>query len=251
MVAEAYNYPVSDGQLFRMDGGSRINYYAHGFDAMINFGFKGDAKQDYETLFSRYSGSLSGDLKDYSVLSYISSHDDDHPFDPARLRPFEAATKLMLSPGAAQIYYGDETARLLNIAEAKGDAKLRSKMDWTVLKTDAAIPSIKSGQTYQQLLAHWQKLGQFRRAHLAVGAGLHQQISASPYVFKRSYGQDVVVVALDLPSEKAHRIPVADAFKEGEQVQDFYSGSVATVKAGHVELSGAFSLVLLAKLATP
>ena len=251
MVAEAYNYPVSDGQLFRMDGGSRINYYAHGFDAMINFGFKGDAKQDYETLFSRYSGSLSGDLKDYSVLSYISSHDDDHPFDPARLRPFEAATKLMLSPGAAQIYYGDETARLLNIAEAKGDAKLRSKMDWTVLKTDAAIPSIQSGQTYHQLLAHWQKLGQFRRAHLAVGAGLHQQISASPYVFKRSYGQDVVVVALDLPSEKAHRIPVADAFKEGEQVQDFYSGSVATVKAGHVELSGAFSLVLLAKLATP
>lgn len=247
MVAEAYNYPVSDGQLFRMDGGSRINYYAHGFDAMINFGLKGDAKQSYEALFSTYSGYLADELKNYSVLNYISSHDDDHPFDPARVRPFEAATKLMLSPGAAQIYYGDEVARLLNIPEATGDAKLRSMMDWRVLKKDVPITSINTGQTYKQLLQHWQKLGQFRRAHLAVGAGVHQQISASPYVFKRTYLQDTVVIALDFPIEKSHRVPVADVFKEGEQVKDFYSGFVTTVKAGHVEIPGTHSLVLLAK----
>lgn len=247
MLAEAYNYPVSDGQLFRMDGGSRVNYYANGFDAMINFGFKGDAHQSYEALFSSYATYLSGDLKNYSVLSYISSHDDDHPFDAARVRPFEAATKLMLSPGAAQIYYGDEVARLLNILEATGDAKLRSMMDWSVLKKDVPIASLKTGQTYRQLLEHWQKLGQFRRAHLAVGAGVHQQISAAPYVFKRSYQQDAVVVALDLPVEKKHQISVADVFKDGEQVKDFYSGAVATVKAGRVEIPGNFTLVLLGK----
>lgn len=247
MVAEAYNYPVSDGQLFRMDGGGRINYYANGFDAMINFGFKGDAHQSYESLFSSYATYLASDLKNYSVLSYISSHDDDHPFDAARIRPFEAATKLMLSPGAAQIYYGDEVARLLNIAEATGDAKLRSAMDWSVLKKEVPIASLKTGQTYQQLLEHWQKLGQFRRAHLAVGAGVHQQISAAPYVFKRSYMQDAVVVALDLPIEKNHLVPVADVFKDGEQVKDFYSGAVVTVKAGRVEIPGNFSLVLLGK----
>lgn len=247
MVAEAYNYPVSDGQLFRMDGGGRINYYANGFDAMINFGFKGDAHQSYEALFSSYSTYLAGDLKNYSVLSYISSHDDDHPFDAARVRPFEAATKLMLCPGAAQIYYGDEVARLLNIAEATGDAKLRSMMDWSVLKKEVPIASLKTGQTYQQLLEHWQKLGQFRRAHLAVGAGAHQQMSATPYVFKRTHLQDAVVVALDLPVEKMHQISVVDVFKEGEQVKDFYSGAVATVKAGRVEIPGNFSLVLLGK----
>ena len=71
-------------------------------------------------------GELKGGLKPYSVLNYISSHDDDHPFDAKRERVFESATKLLLSPGAAQIYYGDETARELIVPGAKGDATLRN-----------------------------------------------------------------------------------------------------------------------------
>lgn len=251
MTAEAYNYPISDGLQFRMDGGSQINYYAHGFDSMINFGFKSDAHQNYEALFSSYANYLAKDLKGYSVLNYMSSHDDGSPFDPARLQPFEAATKLMLSPGSAQIYYGDEIARLLNVAEAQGDAKLRSMMDWTLLKKKQVIPSISTGQTYQDLLAHWQKLGQFRQTHLAVGAGSHQQLSATPYVFKRSYEKggvsDVVVVALDLPIEVKHSITVGAVFKDGETVRDYYSGQTMVVKAGKVELPGKYTIVLLAK----
>nr|WP_314861014.1 alpha-amylase family glycosyl hydrolase [uncultured Undibacterium sp.] len=251
MTAEAYNYPISDGLLFRMDGGSRINYYAHGFDSMINFGFKTDAHKHYEALFSSYANYLSQDLKGYSVLNYISSHDDGSPFDPARLQVFEAATKLMLSPGSVQIYYGDEIARLLNVADAQGDAKLRSMMDWTLLKKKLAIPSISTGQTYQDLLKHWQKLGQFRQAHIAVGAGDHQQLSAAPYVFKRSYAKDglsdAVVVALNLPVAVKHSIAVGTVFKDGETVRDYYSGQTVIVKAGKVELTGKYTIVLLAK----
>lgn len=251
MTAEAYNYPIKDGLLFRMDGGSRINYYAHGFDSMINFGFKSDAHQSYEALFSQYSGYLSGELKSYSVLNYISSHDDDRPFDPARLQPFAAATKLMLSPGSAQIYYGDETARLLNVAEAQGDAKLRSMMNWNGLQKNLPIPSMTGSQTYRDLLSHWQKLGQFRRAHVAVGAGTHQQLSASPYVFKRSYQRDgvhdAVIVALDLASEKIHQLDVSAVFQDGDKVRDYYSGQDVTVQGGKVSLRGQHAIILLGK----
>lgn len=254
MTAEAYNYPIRDGLLFRMDGGSRINYYANGFDSMINFGFKSDAHLPYETLFSQYSSYLSGELKNYSVLNYISSHDDGFPFDPARVQPFVAATKLMLSPGSAQIYYGDETARLLNVNEAQGDAKLRSMMNWTALQKNLPIASTQSAQTKQttrDLLSHWQKLGQFRRAHVAVGAGLHQQISATPYVFKRSYQRDgvsdTVIVALDLPVAKVHQIDVSGVFLDGEKLHDYYSGKSGIVKAGKFELPGQHSIILIGK----
>lgn len=259
MTAEAYNYPISDGLLFRMDGGSRINYYANGFDSMINFSFKSDAQQDYETLFSRYANYLQHDLNAYSVLNYISSHDDSSPFDPARQRPFESATKLMLTPGSVQIYYGDEIARLLNIAEAQGDAKLRSMMDWFVLQTNQPLAvqtkqmpyTVKDAPTYRDLLAHWQKLGQFRAAHIAVGAGEHQQLSAAPYIFKRSYQKDgvrdQVIVALDLPLATTHTIPVASVFQDGERLKDYYSGLSVIVRSGKVTLTGTHSMILLGK----
>ncbi len=260
MTAEAYNYPISDGLWFRMDGGTRVNYYANGFDSMINFGFKTDAAQDYEQLFSNYSRYLQTDLRAYSVLNYISSHDDGSPFDPARQRPFDSATKLMLTPGSVQIYYGDELARPLNIAEAQGDAKLRSMMDWTVLTKNRLLPSSdatpwavnsKEKPSYRQLLAHWQKLGQFRAAHVAVGAGVHQQISSAPYVFKRSYQKDGVndqiVVALNLPLVSKQTIDVGNAFKDGERVKDYYSGQSVIVQSGKVELAGKYSIILLGK----
>lgn len=259
MTAEAYNYPISDGLQFRMDGGSRVNYYANGFDSMINFGFKSDAQQDYETLFSRYANYLQQDLKGYSVLNYISSHDDGSPFDPARQRPFESATKLMLTPGSVQIYYGDEIARLLNIAEAQGDAKLRSMMDWSVLQKDVPLPlsstqvlyTYQATPSYRDLLQHWQKLGQFRAAHIAVGAGVHQQLSAKPYIFQRSYqkdgASDQVIVALDLPRAKTHTIAVDTVFRDGERLQDYYSGQSVIVQSGKVQIATKHSMILLGK----
>ena len=80
----------------------------------------------------------------------------------------------MLSPGTAQVYYGDESARPLDIEGTVGDATLRSFMNWDEIKNDK--------QT-QDILTHWQNLGQFRAKHPAVGAGQHQLIKPIAFDF--------------------------------------------------------------------
>ena len=245
MTAEIYNYTISQGVETQMDGGSRVNFYDIGFDSQINFGFKSDANQSYEALFSAYSAKLHGELNAYSVLNYISSHDDDHPFDAARSRPFEAGTKLLLSPGAAQIYYGDETARELIVPGAKGDAALRSMMNWDALTMNMS----KQGYKIAEVRQHWSKLGLFRHAHVAVGAGEHQKMSDQPYTFKRTYEKngvsDKVVVALDLPTDKSSTIALHGVFADGQKVKDYYSGKSAVVIDGKVTFESKNAILLI------
>ena len=245
MTAEVYNYSVRHGRQFDVGGGHPVDYFDNGFDSLINFSMAGDAKQNYEQLFSGYSQALNGPLKGYSVLNYISSHDDANPFDPLRTRAFESATKLMLAPGAAQIYYGDETARMLKVEGAVGDATLRSLMNWGDLADNAQ----RSGYRVGDLHAHWSRLGQFRRAHPAVGAGVHQQMQSSPYTFSRKFERgdlrDSVVVALDLPRDKPTAVSVAGVFFDGQTVRDYYSGKTAVVVNGKVQFDAGNSMVLI------
>ncbi|UGQ45375.1 alpha-amylase family glycosyl hydrolase [Massilia endophytica] len=243
MTAEVYNYAIAHGQEFDMGGGEKANFYQNGFDSLINFGLIHDAKGDYESLFSKYSALLNGPLKGYSVLNYLDSHDDGNPFDGARHKPFESANKLLLAPGAAQIYYGDETARRLDVAEAVGDAKLRSFMNWDDLKRNAQREGYKTAAVRQ----HWSKLGLFRQQHLAIGAGVHEKLADKPYTFKRTLGEDKVVVALDVPTGQPVDITVGGVFADGTRVKDGYSGASYTVRKGVVRTSGKFNTVLLAK----
>lgn len=247
MTAEIYNYAISQGLETRMDGGTRVNFYNNGFDSLINFAFKSDANKNYEELFSDYSAKLNGELNGYSVLNYISSHDDDQPFDAKRVRVFEAGTKLLLSPGAAQIYYGDESARELIVEGAKGDAALRSMMNWDALMTNAARP----GYRIADVRKHWSKLGLFRHAHVAVGAGVHQKLSDQPYTFKRSYEKngvsDKVIVALDLPANQSTSIAVHGVFADGLKLKDYYSGKYAIVTDGKVTFDSKNAILLIGK----
>jgi alpha-amylase len=247
MLAEVYGYNIAHGRQFDLGGHELVDYYNHGFDSMINFGLVWDAKQDYETLFSKYDAALRGPLAGHSVLNYTASHDDDHPFDPAREKPFETANKLLLAPGAAQIYYGDETARLLNQADAVGDAKLRSFMNWNELARNTA----RDGYKIADVRAHYSKLGLFRSAHPAVGAGVHEKIADGPYTFKRTYEKngisDKVVVALDVPAGAKATIKVGGAFADGTRVKDYYSGGSAIVKNGAVTLPVQGGVALIAK----
>ena len=239
-IAEVYNYNISSGQYFDF-GDKKVNYYENGFNNMINFEFKWDAKKDYEYLFSKYSKILNGELKNYSVLNYLSSHDDGGPFDAARTNNKETATKLLLSPGLAQIYYGDESARSLIVAGTQGDATLRSLMNWE---------DIKSNPETQKALLHWQKLGQFRKNHPAIGAGIHQKISSQPYVFSRTYTTntytDQVFIGLDLPIGKKE-LSVGTIFRDGTKLKDAYSGKETTVVNGKVSIDSEFDIVLLEK----
>jgi alpha-amylase len=246
MTAETYGYSVKAGREFTYDGGEKVNYYDNGFDSMINFSMAGDARQGYEQLFSSYSAALQGPLKGVSVLNYLDSHDDGNPFDAMREHPMEAANKLLLAPGQAQIYYGDETARVLKIEGATGDANLRSFMNWDQLKNNTRVGLVGVAEVRD----HWARLGRFRHAHPAVGAGVHQMINASPYTFKRSYEKngvsDRVVVALGLPQDRAVSISVAGVFSDGQTVRDWYTGKNAVVSGGKVQFALPAPVALIA-----
>ncbi len=238
LVGEVYNYAISHGKAFDM-GDKKINYFDKAFDALINFEIKWNAKQmAEEAVFNKYDSILHSNLKGYSVLNYMTSHDDGQPFDKEREMPFKTATMLMLTPGASQVYYGDETARDLTIEGSVGDATLRSFMNW-----DATQNS-----TTQKILSHWQKLGQFRANHMAVGAGKHQLISKeNGVVFSRVRKDDKIIAGINLPKgEKS--LEVSSIFKNGEQLKDCYSNQVVEVKDGKVSINSDFDIVLLEKL---
>ncbi len=242
MVGEVYNYYVSGGRDFDY-GDKKVDFYADGFKALINFDFKTDASKDYETIFSKYDRILHGEMVGKSILNYVSSHDDGGPFDLKRERNIESATKLMLCPGGTQIYYGDESARSLTV-EAQGDATLRSFMNWDEIDSDAPR---KDGKV-SEILAHWQKLGKFRNNHPAIGAGRHTMIQTSPYVFSRKWNKndklDQVVVALDI-KEGEHVIDVSSAFGSDREIKDVYNDKVYTVSNGKINIQGPLEVVLL------
>ena len=242
MVGEVYNYYISGGRAYDF-GDQKVDYFDHGFHALINFDFKTDATKSYEAIFSKYDGLLSGDLSGKSVVNYISSHDDGGPYDLTRKNPMDAGTKLLLCPGAVQIYYGDESARSLTV-DAEGDATLRSFMNWD----EVADGTLINGFKRKDVLAHWQKLGTFRREHPSVGTGRHQMLKSSPYTFSRSSTahDDRVIVSLN-HSGKKKKIETRSQFSNGMQLYDYYSEQAVTVEDGIVELESAYDIVLLGR----
>ncbi len=239
-VGEVYGYNIGGKKLYDF-GDKKVDYFANGFNSLINFDFRNEVKMNYEELFAKYDNILQNDLKGFSVMNYVSSHDDGWPFDKKREKPFESGTKLLLAPGIAQIYYGDESARSLDIPGTEGDATLRSLMNWN---------DINNSVTTKEILAHWQKLGQFRKSHPAIGAGKHKMISDSPYIFSRDYSNgnysDKVVVGLDLPVG-SKEISVGTIFENGTKVKDVYSEKTTTVHNGKITITTPYSILLLEK----
>ena len=168
----------------------RSPYVDDGFDALINFDMQkrldsgaacfsqmADTYQNYATEMNN--------SPDFMPVSYMSSHDTELFF--SRFNSFDmqrnAANALLLSPGGIQVYYGDEVARELGPYADDFHQGTRSDMVWQL------------DEKRQALLKHWQTLGQFRRAHPAIGAGIHKEIKQDgAYVFSRTLGDDKVVV---------------------------------------------------------
>lgn len=238
MMGEVYNYGISGGRNFDF-GDKKVDYYDYGFNSLINFELKYDAVKDYETIFKKYDSLLNSALKGKSIVNYLTSHDDGSPFDKQRTKPYYSANVLLLTPGVSQVYYGDESARNLIIKGTEGDATLRSFMNWN---------DINSLPETRKILTHWQKVGQFRANHPAVGAGRHEILSESPYVFQRTYStnnfKDKVVIGLNLPKGKK-TLSVKGVFEDGAKVFDAYSKTPLEVVNGEVVLENDFDIALI------
>lgn len=238
MMGEVYGYSLNHGQQFPMGGDSTVNFFQNGFKSLINFSFRSDANKDYDEIYSQYDEIMNGEeLKDFGIINYISSHDDGSPFDKQRKRTFESANKIMLAPGASQVYYGDETGRSLDIPGTEGDATLRSFMNWE---------DLANNDSTKLLYEHWSKLGNFKISHPAIGAGVHSKISDAPYTFSRSYEDgdysDKVVVSINNASGE---VSVASIFAEGSTVKDYYTNQVAVVKNGAVKFENSGQVILI------
>ncbi len=225
-------------------GDVQVDFYDYGFDSLINMSFASHASKPMPELFQLYADELRSDaFIGKGVLNYLVSHDDPEPYDRERKRPYEAALKLMLAPGAAQIYYGDELARPLFAKGAIGDAHWRVPMNWSDLH----------GSNTQALLRHWQKLGQFRQAHRSIAIGHHRELQAEPYIFARQLKDknglltDSVLVALGLNlGEK--QISVYGVYEDGSVLKDGYSGHTAVVENGKIAIKTDYSLLLLSEV---
>jgi alpha-amylase len=242
LVGEIYNYGISTGKYFDF-GDRKVNYFDKSFNSLINFDFKKEAeKNSYEELFSRNASILKDSLSGFGTLNYLSSHDDGSPYDAKREKPIRTATLLLLAPGTSQTYYGDESARTLVVEGTQGDATLRSFMNWESIKNDMKV---------EQVLNHWQKLGQFRSRHPSVGAGKHQMISEEPYTFFRSYSKgdynDTVLVGLDL-QKGVKIVDVSGVFQDGDKLHDAYSNQDVSAENGKVTIASDFDIVLLEKI---
>lgn len=236
MLGEVYGYSASNKNLYDF-GDRKVDYFDHGFQSLINFDFVHDAKNEYETIFTKYDTLLKSDaLVGKGIVNYVASHDDGNSFDPQRVNAIDAGTKLLLAQGSAQIYYGDETARSLAIPGANGDATLRSFMNWNAMESDSV----------QQTLSHWKKLGQFRQRHSSIAKGNHKMFTNEPYVFSRISNEDQVIVGLDL-MEGVKEINVSEVFEDNTALIDFYSGQKTIVANGKATIDSEFNLVLLEK----
>ena len=174
-------------------------FTAGGFDAVLNFDFQpaltallqtsktlGDGAVDLEGLYQGAAAAISFDPA-FDVLNYLSSHDTALFFDRMKNDPElqrQAGSALLLAPGGAQIFYGDESGRKLGPGLSDPVQGTRSDMNWST--SDATI------------LEHWQKLGTFRKNHAAVGGGAHAMLKspAGTYAFSRKLAGDAVVVVL-------------------------------------------------------
>jgi alpha-amylase len=179
MVGEVFDHPLF-----------KNFYYDYGFDSLINFDFQDKAHDlamcmtDMEETFASYASDINND-PDFNGLTYLSSHDTTlfyAKYQNLTLQKRVAAPFLLL-PGGIQIYYGDETGRALGPYGDDFHQGTRSDMNWSQITDERA-----------QLLSHWQKIGQFRQRHQAIGAGKHTLISRAPYAFSRTHDEDAVIV---------------------------------------------------------
>ena len=211
-------------------GGSGGEYYGTGkFDSMINFSYNGSqgggtsssypSSSDWNTYLSintaKKDDDNNGNLN--NVLTYLSSHDTKlcRPSDA-----IEQGTMFTLLPGGIQIYYGDESSRpQAYLGCGDTDMMTRGDMNWD------EIEGSKKAQ-----VAHWGKVGNFRKYNPAVGAGVG---SGTKRTYSGAAGENKVAIGIDGTS-----VDVSGLFADGTTVYNWYDGTSAKVSGGKVTFAG-------------
>lgn len=199
--------------------GASIDYkpeYADaGFSSMVNFYFPkhGDLDGIVYT-WQAYADSLQAHT-DWHPFSYLNN---SYHRDADMTNMIDCATTFLLTPGIAQVFYGDETGRKLSEARLNvdSDQAFRSDMDWA---------DIDEAQ-----LRHFRRLGQIRRSNPVIATG--RQKTLDTHTCLRYNDKDKVLIRL-LP-ETGKPIDVSGIFEDGSTLRELYTGSTATVKDGKV-----------------
>lgn len=186
------------------------DYADAGFSSMVNFHFPKHGDLDGITYtWQTYSDSIA-QHPGWHPFNYLNnSYHRDADMD----NMMDCATSFLLSPGVAQIFYGDETARKLSDARfnVDSDQAFRSDMNWNDINT--------------ALLTHYQRLGNIRKAHPAIGIG--RQTTIDVHTCIRTTDNDTVLIRIKPIDNRP--IDVTGYFRDGETLVELYSGQEATV----------------------
>ena len=193
----------------------KADYADAGFSSMVNFYFP-------------KHGDLDGIV--YTWQAYADSaaaHADWHPFsylnnsyhrDADMTNMVDCATTMLLAPGVAQVFYGDETGRKLSDARfnVDSDQAFRSDMDWN---------DVDSTQ-----LEHFRRLGKIRRDNPVIATGRQQTIDT--HTCLRYNDTDSILICVK--PEGGRAIDVSGVFANGTSVEELYTGRTAIVDNGKV-----------------
>lgn len=200
------------------DGASidfKPDYADAGFSSMVNFYFPKHGDLDaIVPVWQAYADSLAAH-PGWHPFSYLNnSYHRDADMDNMT----DCATTFLLSPGVAQVFYGDETRRKLSDARfnVDSDQAFRSDMDWNDVDT--------------ALLAHYRRLGQIRRANPVIATGAQRTLDL--HTALRHNGDDKVIIRLR--PQEGQPINIYGEFPDGTPVTDLYTGMAAIVNNGSV-----------------
>ncbi len=219
------------GEVYDMGYGYESGYATNGFDSLINFTFPKDGNlASIGNTWKSYAEALNS-RSDWNTLSYISSHDKGLF---AIGNKVNAGTALVLSPGAVQIYYGDENDRNWGPGKSTSDSMQgsRGQYQWGA---------------NANVLSHWQKIGQFRNRNIAVGAG--SQIDLGSNTYGRIYNKNGVdnKVVINVGGSGSVAVNVSGVFADGTAVKNAYNGETGTVSGGKVTFTASNSVILIEK----
>ncbi|PWJ34226.1 alpha-amylase family glycosyl hydrolase [Sediminitomix flava] len=212
------------------DAGIDFNeeYAKAGFASIVNFTFPKDGNLlSIGTTWQNYSDNLNT-REDWNTLSFLNN---TYKRDTQNSDMMNCGTSLLLSPGAVQIFYGDEVGRKAVESNASDPTHgFRSDFVWG---------------TNPEMLKHWRKLGQFRNNHHSVGAGIQTSIGENTFLreYDKNGHRDRVIIKLT--EDELSVVELRDIYEEGTQLRNAYSGEIAKVEDGKVAFKSVNQVLLI------